>query len=571
MTTAPELLSTRVPRSPYLRPVPIAADTLRLDGNEGSQPPAALLQMVATLPPEVLRNYPDLEPLQQAIAARHGVDPGRVVITAGADDAIDRVFRAYTGPGCEVVVPTPTFEMIHRFAQTSGAEVRTTPWGDRFPLAAVTSLLGPATRLIVVISPNNPTGSVVSASELSRVAEAARGSLVLFDHVYADYADEDLSPAAFEHPNIVMLRTFSKAWGLAGCRVGYAVASPEIASVLRNTANPYPVSAVSARLALERLRGAEIEMRQHVRQVRQERQRLRDHLAKRRIPCADSQGNFLLADFGARATFVERALASLGILVRSFPSRPEISQALRITLPGDEPKFVRLVRVLETVLEPEALLFDLDGVLADVEDSYRRCVLETVASFGVALSREELRAAALGGDANNDWILCRRLLAERGREVSLAEVTARFQALYLGNQGKEGYRERERPIVPKNVLSEWARRLPLAVVTGRPRTEAEGFLERHGLAELFSAVITLEDAPAKPDPAPVRLALEALSVERAWMLGDTPDDLAAARGAGVLPLAVPEPADNDPDTRARLSNAGAAAVLENTLGLEALL
>jgi HAD superfamily hydrolase (TIGR01548 family) len=470
-----------------------------------------------------------------------------------------------------VIVPTPTFEMVHRFAQASGAEVRTTLWGNRFPLVAVTSLVGPATRLVVVISPNNPTGAVVSASQLSRVASAARGCLVLFDHVYAEYADEDLSAAALEQPNVVMLRTFSKAWGLAGCRVGYAVASAETAAVLRNAANPYPVSAVSASLALERLRAAKNDVEQHVRQVRGERQRLREFLAARRALCPDSQGNFLLADFGTRAIFVQRALASLGILVRSFPTRPEIAHALRITLPGNESKFARLVRALETVLDPQALLFDLDGVLADVEGSYRRCALETVTSFGVELTREELRTAALGGDANNDWILCQRLLSEKGREVPLAEVTARFQAHYLGSEGNPGYRERERLLVPRKILARWAARLPLAVVTGRPRAEAEWFLDHHGLGGLFSAVITLEDAPAKPDPAPVQLALAALGVNRAWMLGDTPDDLAAARGAEVLPLAVPAPADNNRETRTRLASAGAAAVLEETLELETLL
>jgi histidinol-phosphate aminotransferase len=562
---------TRVPSSPYLRPVPIASDTLRLDGNEGSEPPGALLAMAATLPLESLRNYPDLEPLQRAIAARHGVEADRVVVTAGADDAMDRVFRAFAGPGDEVIVPTPTFEMVHRFAQTSGAEVRTTPWGNRFPLAEVAALIGDATRMVVVISPNNPTGRVVSAAELSEVAQAAGDALVLFDHVYAEYADQDLSAAALEHPNVVVLRTFSKAFGLAGCRVGYALAAPEIAAVLRNVANPYPVSSVSAHLALERLTGSRRDIEQHIERVRQERGQLTARLAALGIDCPQSQGNFLLADFGAQAAFVDRGLASLGVLVRRFPDRPEISSSLRITLPGDQAKFTRLLRVLDTVLEPQALLFDLDGVLADVEDSYRRSALETIASFGASVTREELRAASLGEDANNDWVLCRRLLAERGLEFSLAEVTERFQTFYLGVDGRAGYRERERLIVPRGVLAGWAKRLPLAVVTGRPRAEAEWFLERHGLGDLFSAVITLEDARPKPDPAPVRLALEWLGVERAWMLGDTPDDVAAARGARVLPLAVPAPSDDAPETRLRLSSAGAGAVLESTLDLENLL
>ena len=112
---------------------------------------------------------------------------------------------------------------------------------------------------------------------------------------------------------------------------------------------------------------------------------------------------------------------------------------------------------------------------------------------------------------------------------------------------------------------------PLALVTGRPRRDAERFLERFGLADLFDVVVTREDAALKPDPAPVRLALERLGVERAWMVGDTPDDLVAARGAGVLPLGVVPPGADPSRTRTTLEAAGAARVLSRTEDLTALL
>jgi HAD superfamily hydrolase (TIGR01548 family) len=309
-------------------------------------------------------------------------------------------------------------------------------------------------------------------------------------------------------------------------------------------------------------------MRLHVQTVRSERRRLAAWLAQRGVPSQPSQGNFVLVELGRRAAFVRRGLAALGVLVRAFPHRAEIADALRISLPGDEAAFERLLGALATVLQPQALLFDLDGVLADVEDSYRRCVLATVASFGAELSRQELRDAVLAGDANNDWELSRRLLAERGVAAGLDEVTRRFQALYLGEGGTPGLRERERLLVPTERLAAWAERFPLAVVTGRPRAEAEWFLQRHGIDGLFSALVAQEDAPAKPDPAPVRLALARLGVERAWMLGDTLDDLAAAAGAGVVPLAVPAPGEDGETTRRALRRAGAAAVLDATTDLE---
>ena len=571
--TTPSLPSTRVPATPYRRPAPVAADSLRLDGNEGSRPDPELLRELAGQPVDLLRDYPDLGELQEAIARRHGVDVERVLVTDGADGAMDRLFRAYLEPGRELVVPVPTFEMIHRFAAACGATVRQVPWPDRFPMAAIAAALSPRTALVAVVSPNNPTGAVIGGAELDELAgrAAAAGAILLLDHVYAEYADEDLTGAALEHGNVVVLRTFSKAWGLAGCRVGYAVGPAPVMATLRNVGNPYPVAAPSARIARRRLEGGGEAMRNHVRQVRRERRALGDWLADRGIPVSPSQGNFLLADFGERAGFARRALASLGVLVRAFPPGPEIADGLRISLPGDAAAFDRLLRALAVVLEPQAMLLDLDGVLADVEGSYRRCILATAATFGVELSRDDVRAATLNGNANNDWVLCQRLLAERGVETTLEEVTRRFQKIYLGGGESPGLRERERPLLAAERLAAWADRLPLAVVTGRPRAEAEWFLDRNGMTAQLSALVCLEDAPGKPDPAPVRLALDRLGVERAWMLGDTPDDLAAAAAAGVLPLAVQAPGESSAETRAALRCAGAAVVLEKTADLEGLL
>ena len=122
----------------------------------------------------------------------------------------------------------------------------------------------------------------------------------------------------------------------------------------------------------------------------------------------------------------------------------------------------------------------------------------------------------------------------------------------------------ERPLVELGELQALAAKRPLAVVTGRPRADAERFLAEHGIADCFRAVVTLEDGPLKPDPAPVRRALERLGVATAWMVGDTPDDLRAARSAGVLPIGVIAPGDDPEKTTASLRRAGAAAVLRTT-------
>lgn len=220
---------------------------------------------------------------------------------------------------------------------------------------------------------------------------------------------------------------------------------------------------------------------------------------------------------------------------------------------------------------PEALLFDLDGVLADVSRSYRRAILETARAFGVEVTAVDVAAAKAAGDANNDWILTQRLLAARGVVRSLDEVTERFEQIYQGSESEPGLWRVERLLVERELLERLAARLPLGIVTGRPRRDALRFLEKAQIGSLFVGLVCMEDAPRKPDPAPVRLLLAQLDSHSGWLIGDTPDDMRAASAAGVLPLGVIAPGDDDEMTRSALLAAGAAHILGGALELERLL
>ena len=309
----------------------------------------------------------------------------------------------------------------------------------------------------------------------------------------------------------------------------------------------------------------------HVARVREERAALTRQLASLRLSPRRSQANFVFVDCGRRARFCAAALASLGVLVREFTDRPGLATALRITLPGEPAAFERLTSALDTALAPQAIVFDLDGVLADVRESQRGAMIATAAAYRVTVTMQDIEAALRAGDAANDWIVTQRLIAARGVQTDLASVTASFQALYLGADGSPGLRERERLIVSRALLERLSKHLPLAVVTGRPREEARWFLEREKVADLFRAVVCMEDAARKPDPTPVRLALTRLGVLRAWMVGNTPDDVRAAAGASVVPLGIVAPGDDLAATAGALNEAGAARVLDRLADLEELL
>jgi HAD superfamily hydrolase (TIGR01548 family) len=394
----------------------------------------------------------------------------------------------------------------------------------------------------------------------------------LLDQAYVDFTDaeHDLAPAALEYPNAVVVRTLSKAWGAAGLRVGYALGDPRVVDWLRRIGLPFPVSTPSQVMAAAMLEDADGPETRLIEAVRRQRGELTDLLAALGVEVLPSEGSFIFARF-ADAQRVWSSLHALGIAIRAFHGRPGVEGWLRITLPGDDDGFARLCHALRTVLAPEALLFDMDGVLADVSRSYREATIRTAAAFGVELTMADIEAATAEGNANNDWELTRRLMAARGVERPLDEVTARFEAIYQGTENEPGLRRTERPLLEPAELRTLAARLPLAVVTGRPRADAERFLAEHGIADCFRVVVTLDDGPLKPDPAPVRLALERLGAATAWMVGDTPDDLLAARDAGVLPIGVVAPGDDPGKTTASLQRAGAAAVLRATREIQEVL
>lgn len=551
----------RPPRSP--RPI-----DLHLDGNEGIEPPARILGALKGDPIAVLRRYPKAGALREQVAERWELPADRVAITAGVDDALDRVTRAVLAPGRAAIVPMPTFEMIDRYVRLAGASLRAVPWtGGPYPQQAVLDACDDdAAALAFVVSPNNPTGAVASAAQIRTMAAARPRVLFAVDLAYVDFADEDPTEDLLDLPNVVVLRTLSKAWGLAGLRVGYALGSPEVIEWMARVGQPYAVSGPSLAFASWWWPRGQEAVSEWVDGVRDERRRLTETLTDLGVRPEPSQANFVLGRFDDPA-WVKAGLEGLGIAVRAWPQRPGLEDALRITLPGDEARMQRLLESLRAVVAPEALLLDLDGVLADVSRSHRETVLRTTARYGVTIEPADIGEAKRAGGANNDWELTQRLLAAHGVDAPLEEVTALFEELYHGRPGEPGLRERERLLVDAPALDALAAGRPIAVVTGRPRDDARRFFERFGLEGRIDVLVGMEDAAPKPAPDGVVEALRRLGLDRAWMVGDTVDDVRAARGAGVVPIGVVPPGDDGPATRTALTEAGAARVLDRLTDL----
>lgn len=331
---------------PY-QPPPAAAPGIDLDlsRNEGRPPDRAILEEIGARP-GIFNRYPDATDLRNRIAAVFGIEPDNVLVTAGGDDALLRSCSALIEPGGRVVTTTPTFEMVPRYAGLRGADLVEIPWKrEAFPTSAMLEAAAPG-AICIVVSPNNPTGGVIGAVDLADMAGAY--DHVVLDCAYTEFADVDLTQTALGLANVLIIRTLSKAWGLAGLRVGYLLGDGATLGRVAAHGNPYPVSGLSLAIAASRIGSSDVSG--FVTRIRFERESLTNLLERAGLRPIPSQANFVFAET-ERASLIQEELARSGIAIRLFPGRPGLENALRITLPGDEADYARLVRSLGTVLD----------------------------------------------------------------------------------------------------------------------------------------------------------------------------------------------------------------------------
>lgn len=284
-----------------------------------------------------LNRYPDpfQRELRSALAQREHHAPDEIFVGVGSDEAIDLLLRVFCEPGTDrVLIPEPTYGMYRVAASIQNAVVDRVLLTDDFQIdrAAVAAALHPDTKLIFVCSPNNPTGNLLHTDDLLWLCRQAPG-LVVVDEAYVEFSET--ASMALHVPsveNLVVLRTLSKAWGLAGIRLGYAIAHPAVIGYLLKVKSPYNINALTARAALDGLRAADA-VASMVRRIRFERERVREALEASPLVAAvlPSDANFLAARFHDAAR-VRSALAEAGIIVRDRTHEPKLHGCLRITI-----------------------------------------------------------------------------------------------------------------------------------------------------------------------------------------------------------------------------------------------
>jgi histidinol-phosphate aminotransferase len=336
---------------PSYHPPLAGRDGLRLDFNEntvGCSP--RVLERLRQLGPEQLASYPEREPVEAKVADTLAIAAQELLLTNGVDEAIHLLCQTYLESGDEALIVVPTYSMYPIYMMAAGAQVLCVPAEKDFvfPSDDVCRRITPRTRLIAIANPNNPTGSVAPPEALMRIAHSAPDAAVLVDEAYFEFYGQSILAARNQFPNLFVARTFSKAYGLAGLRIGMLVGDEEQMRAVRRLSSPYNVNAVALACLPEAL-GDQAYIEQYVCDVRESRGRLEQVLGANGIQFWPSQANFVLARVGAALSFVAH-MRQRGVLVRDRSSDHGCEGCVRITL-GPRAHADRLLAALQETFE----------------------------------------------------------------------------------------------------------------------------------------------------------------------------------------------------------------------------
>ncbi|WP_312627749.1 histidinol-phosphate transaminase [Scandinavium sp.] len=289
---------------------------------------------------QTLNRYPECQPkaVIENYAQYAGLKPEQVLVSRGADEGIELLIRAFCEPGKDAILfCPPTYGMYSVSAETFGVEYRTVPALENWQLdlQAISDKLD-GVKIVYVCSPNNPTGQIINPQDIRVLLEMTRGkAIVVADEAYIEFCPQaTLTGWLAEYPHLVVLRTLSKAFALAGLRCGFTLANEEVIALLLKVIAPYPLSTPVADIAAQALSPQGINaMRDRVAQILEERQYLVSQL--REIPCVeqvfDSETNYILARITASSA-VFKSLWDQGIILRDQNKQPSLSGCLRITI-----------------------------------------------------------------------------------------------------------------------------------------------------------------------------------------------------------------------------------------------
>lgn len=326
-------------------------DRLRLDFNENTLACSPRVrEALAQVTTASLTRYPEREPVEALVASGLGRAPEQVVLTNGVDEAIHVLFETFLDAGDELLLPVPTYTMYEVYATATDARIVTVQAAAdlAFPYERLLAAITPQTKIIAIANPNSPSGSTCTREQILEIARRAPHAILLVDEAYFHFFGETVMDLVGAVPNLIVARTFSKAYGLAGLRLGLLAAPVELMRWIRRVLSPYSVNSLALACLPAALADTEY-LDSYVAEVvaaRADFEAALDAAGLRRWP---SRANFILVDIGPRHAEFTRLMRDAGVLVRDRSSDPGCDGCVRITI-GTREQMRQAIAALQETL-----------------------------------------------------------------------------------------------------------------------------------------------------------------------------------------------------------------------------
>ena len=525
---------------PYHKPIEGRSAYARLDFNENTTGfPAVYPDGVAAF---AISAYPEYELFINRLADFYEVDANSILLTNGSDEGISVAAQTFVEThGDYAVVSDPCFSMIPQLLTLAGAslrEVKVLP-DLSFDLAGIEAALEQGAKMAMFATPENPTGAILDRETVKKWCAKYPDTLFVIDEAYGEFANSSMLANITQFENLLVLKTFSKAWGMAGLRLGMAFGAPALIEYMQRVKLPYSVNAMAIQTADKLLNRAD-EVKETAQKAVADINKLADELIDEGFRVNKGFSNSFLLGAGINAERLSEHCRSRGVLIRNRSNsvfaddlrghKPAMWGRLRVSA-GTENEHIKFLTALESFNKSYGVLFDLDGTLVDTTFSFDQTVQELVEHYtGRELPAAELQALRAEGGFNDDWQAAHELIKRRGCSVLLEDIIQRALPLYLSIA-----KQNEQMMCSWAVLGKLRKRHSLFIITGRTRPEYEPIWAER-LDPIFSRVYCLGDLEgklAKPSPDYLLHAMRDANLVAGCYIGNSVDDMQAARAAGL--------------------------------------
>ena len=326
-------------------------DKIKLDLNENLM--GCSLKVIDALKKitcEDVSVYPEYDNFTNKLGNYLEIETDKLLITNGADDAIRIVMDTYLDKNDEVIIPIPTFYLFEKHGEIIGVKKTLVPLNPdlSFPIDEILEKITDQTKMVVIVTPNNPTGTIVSREDILKILNKARNAIVLIDEAYFHFSYVSCKDLVDDYPNLIIVHTFSKGFGLAGVRLGYIISNNEIIKIFKKVTLPFHVNGLSIVAGSAALDDLDF-VNHYVNLVKNNRKYFSEELGKIGIQTYPSQANFVIANFGENCDRIYNSLNEKGILVNNVSEKPLLKGCLRIAI-GTKSQMETLVGEIKNTL-----------------------------------------------------------------------------------------------------------------------------------------------------------------------------------------------------------------------------